>query len=247
MSPQQFQSAFFAELADPQALRGIFDHLPDVYFFVKDRQSRIVAASVTILERLGLRSEAEFIGTSDAQFFPPEVAAGYQADDRDIFKTGKPIIDRVEVWFDAHRNLEWCLTTKVPLRGRNGKIIGLMGVTRRDNRQLIHEPARDGARALAFLRRNIARAVSPAELARECGTSERTLHRKLKQAFGVTPYELSLRVRVQEAGEAILRTRTSIAEIAAAHGFCDQSSFTQHFRRRMGMTPKQFRQRYVSA
>ncbi|WP_081452801.1 AraC family transcriptional regulator [Verrucomicrobium spinosum] len=28
------------------------------------------------------------------------------------------------------------------------------------------------------------------------------------------------------------------------HGFCDQSTFAQHFRKRMGMTPLQFRKQY---
>ena len=43
--------------------------------------------------------------------------------------------------------------------------------------------------------------------------------------------------------EALAKTSASIIEIALNHGFCDQSAFTQQFRKRTGMTPKQFRVR----
>ncbi len=246
MSPQRLQSQFFAEMADPQAFRAIFDHLPDVYFFVKDRQSRIIAASSTILERFGLKSEWDFVGTTDEQFFPADVAADYVADDRQVFATGQPMIDRLEIWFDENRRLDWCLTTKVPLRGRNGRVIGLMGVTRREQDRSGRPLPGEAAQILRFLRRRSDRIVSAAELARECGMSERTLYRKVKKSLGVTPYELILRIRIQKAAEAILKTRASLAEIALAHGFCDQSSFTHHFRKRLGITPKQFRLRHLA-
>jgi transcriptional regulator GlxA family with amidase domain len=82
-----------------------------------------------------------------------------------------------------------------------------------------------------------------AELARACGLSERTLFRKVRQVLGITPYELMLRIRVQKAAEELILSSAKIIEIAINHGFCDQSTFTQHFRKRIGMTPKEFRNR----
>jgi AraC-like DNA-binding protein len=245
MSPQALQSTFFNQLADPAALRAIFEHLPEVYFFVKDRDSRLIAASCTILARLGMRHEHEFVGKLDTDVFPPQVAAAYRADDLRVFRTGRPLINRLEVWYDEGRNLEWCLTTKMPLRDRSGRIIGLMGITRRDAGRL--QPMVEGVagRAAMFLRHNTHRVLSVHELARAVGVSERTLNRKINEAFGVSPYEFMLRTRIQAAAEALLQGAESIASIALAHGFCDQSTFTQHFRKRMGMTPRQFRSQRV--
>jgi AraC-like DNA-binding protein len=245
MTSKQVQSAFFAQIADPQALRGIFEHLPDVYFFVKDRDSRLMAASSNILARLGMKTEAEFIGKSDEEVFPPLVAAAYRADDQQLFRTGKPLINRLEMWYDEKRNLDWCLTTKVPLRGRNGKIIGLMGITRRDagrGESLIEGEA---GRAAAYLRKNTHRVMTTQELAKAVASSERTLNRKINEAFGVSPYEFMLRTRIQASAEALMGSGASIADIALQHGFCDQSTFTQHFRKRMGMTPRRFRLRQM--
>jgi len=132
----------------------------------------------------------------------------------------------------------------VPLRGKNGKIIGLMGLTRRDEGRSRHQPSSEVTLIISHIQKNTGRILSTAELARECGLSERSLYRKIHHALGITPYELMLRIRIESAAEALIKTRDKVIDIANAHGFCDQSAFTQHFRKRIGMTPKQFRIRH---
>jgi AraC-like DNA-binding protein len=244
MSLPSIQSAFFASMADPQAFRLMFDQQPNVFFFVKDRESRLIAASEPMWTRLGLEREADVIGRLDEDIYPEQAAKAYRADDEFVFRTGKPLINRLEVWYDEQRTLSWFLTTKVPLRGQNGKIIGLMGLTRRDEGRSRHQPSSEVTLIVSHIQKNTSRILSTAELARECGLSERTLYRKIHQALGVTPYELMLRIRIEAAAEALIQTTDKVIDIAQAHAFCDQSAFTQHFRKRIGLTPKQFRMRY---
>ena len=244
MSLPSIQSAFFASMADPQAFRLMFDQQPNVFFFVKDRESRLIAASEPMWNRLGLECEADVIGRLDEDIYPEQAAKAYRADDELVFRTGKPLINRLEVWYDEQRTLSWFLTTKVPLRGDNGKIIGLMGLTRRDEGRSRHQPSSEVTLIVSHIQKNTSRILSTAELARECGLSERTLYRKIHQALGVTPYELMLRIRIEAAAEALIQTTDKVIDIAQAHAFCDQSAFTQHFRKRIGLTPKQFRMRY---
>jgi AraC-like DNA-binding protein len=244
MSTKSIQSAFFASMTDPQAFRLMFDQLPNVFFFVKDRESRLIAASEPMWIRLGLEGEADVIGRLDEDFYPEQAAKAYRADDALVFRTGKPLINRLEVWYDEQRTLTWFLTTKVPLRGKNGKIIGLMGFTRRDEGRNRHQPSSEVTLIVSHIQKNISRILSTAELARECSLSERTLYRKIHQALGVTPYELMLRIRIESAAEALIQTTDKVIDIAQAHAFCDQSAFTQHFRKRIGLTPKQFRMRH---
>jgi len=244
MSPKSLQNAFFASMADPQAFRLMFDQQPNVFFFVKDRESRLIAASEPMWTRLGLEGEADVIGRLDENFYPEQAAKSYRADDALVFRTGKPLINRLEVWYDEQRTLTWFLTTKVPLRGNNGKIIGLMGLTRRDEGRSRHQPTSEVTLIVSHIQKNTNRILSTAELAHECSLSERTLYRKIHQALGVTPYELMLRIRIESAAEALIQTTDKVIDIATAHGFCDQSAFTQHFRKRIGMTPKQFRMRH---
>ncbi|MGB4737485.1 MAG: hypothetical protein WBH50_04805, partial [Fuerstiella sp.] len=65
LDPRQLQQAFFSQLGDSQQFRGLFEHLPGVYFFVKDSKSRLMAASSSILQRFGLTNETQLIGTTD--------------------------------------------------------------------------------------------------------------------------------------------------------------------------------------
>jgi PAS domain S-box-containing protein len=244
MSGPRLQAEFFARMADPQAVREVFEHLPGVFFFVKDDQGRHIAANSITFERFGIRSERELVGATDEKFFPPEVAKAFREDDQKVIRSGKPLINRLEVWYDEQRNLAWFLTTKLPVRDRSGKIIGVMGITRRDEERMRHHDVREVTEAVNYARKNRDKNLTAEELARAVGLSERHLHRKLKETLGLTPHELMLRTRIQSAAEALAKTSEPIAQIALDHGFCDQSAFTQQFRRRTGMTPRAFRDRH---
>ncbi|MFN0076953.1 MAG: helix-turn-helix domain-containing protein [Prosthecobacter sp.] len=235
---------FFASLADPSLITDIFNHLPDVFFFVKNRDCLLISGSQNLLERLGAKNARDIAGRPDSDFFPEHVVKAFHIDDQLVFRTGKPLINRLEIWYDEQRTLSWFLTTKVPLRGKDGKIVGLMGITRRDANRSTYEAESGIATITAYVRKHCDRILTTAQLARACGVSERTLFRKVRQALNITPYELMLRIRVQKAAEALIPSADSILTIAIDHGFCDQSTFTQHFRKRLGMTPKQFRVRH---
>jgi hypothetical protein len=58
MSPKSIQSAFFASMTDPQAFRLMFDQQPNVFFFVKDRESRLITASLPMYSRFSPLSRA---------------------------------------------------------------------------------------------------------------------------------------------------------------------------------------------
>ena len=139
MAALRLQAEFFARIADPQAVRAIFEHLPGVFFFVKDDRGRHIAANSATYARFGIRGEEELVGAMDEKFFPPDVAKAYREDDERVIRSGKPILNRLEVWYDEQRNLNWFLCTKLPVRDRNGKVIGVMGITRRDEERLCAE------------------------------------------------------------------------------------------------------------
>lgn len=246
MSLSRFQSAFMQQLADPAGIRAIFEHLPDTYFFIKDREGRMVAASSAVLHRLGMKRESDFIGKVDADVYPEHLAEAYRADDLTVLKTGKPLLHRLEVWLDESGHPGWCVTTKLPLRGKNGGIVGVMGVSRKDPGSASPQLPDHAMQVVAWLRERAHCAISTQEIARGVKMSERTLHRRINESFGIPPYELALRIRIQAAAESLLSPPADIASIALAHGFCDQSAFTRHFRKRMGMTPRKFREQHQS-
>ena len=66
--------------------------------------------------------------------------------------------------------------------------------------------------------------------------------RQFKAATGLPPYQYVLLRRVERARQLLQGgTGLSLAEVAARAGFSDQSQFTLHFKRLVGVTPGQFR------
>lgn len=241
MSLTSMQKEFFSRIADPQAVRMILEHLPGVFYFVKDEHGRFMAANTATCVRCGVKGERDLIGASDADFLPPEIARAYREDDKKVMRSGKPLVNRLELFFDEQKGLDWFLTTKLPLRDRRGKVIGVIGVARRDEKRMMHHDVMKVTAAVKFARDHRRRMSTAADLAKAVGMSERQLYRDVRAALGVSPYELLLRTRIQSAAEELAQTSVPIIEIALSHGFCDQSAFTQQFRKRIGQTPRQFR------
>lgn len=82
---------------------------------------------------------------------------------------------------------------------------------------------------------------SAQELARALSTSERTLHRKLKQASGESPKTFIDRIRVETARMLLETSAKPVKELASSAGFADEASFRRAFRRFAGMAPSAYR------
>ena len=129
-------------------LQGLLDSIPDAIYF-KDRHSRFLRCSRAMAHKFGVEDPSLVVGKTDFAFYSEDHARPAFEDERRIIQTGQPIVGKkeLETWPDGHRT--WALTTKMPLRDRNGTIIGTVGVSKditvlvAAERQL--EQARDAA------------------------------------------------------------------------------------------------------
>ena len=63
-----------------------------------------------------------------------------------------------------------------------------------------------------------------------------------QRATGLPPHQFVIARRVERARQLLQAgTDLSLAEVAACTGFSDQSQFTHHYKRVVGVTPGQFR------
>jgi AraC family transcriptional regulator len=83
--------------------------------------------------------------------------------------------------------------------------------------------------------------TSVGALAREVGVNPATLARAYRRRYGRTVGERIRELRVEYAAKVLLTTSEPLSEIALRSGFCDQSHFTNVFRRLLGMTPAAYR------
>jgi len=93
--------------------------------------------------------------------------------------------------------------------------------------------------AQEYLRANLDRDPSLADLARVTGLARSPLLRSFVREIGMPPHQFLTQMRLREA-QRLLRLGEPAASVAAAIGFVDQSHFIKRFRSAYGMTPRQF-------
>lgn len=94
--------------------------------FRKDRQEKFTFGNQQFCKVLGKPLE-EIVGKTDFDFFPPELAAKYQSDDRRVMETGQPY-SIVEEHRPPGGKKMFVQVVKTPLYGPDGKINGLQGI-----------------------------------------------------------------------------------------------------------------------
>ncbi len=117
-----------AELALKRSLVSAFlENIPESVYF-KDRNSRFIAVSRSKAARHGC--EPDFLtGKTDFDIFGEQHARNARQDEEAILSSGQPILEKIErlVWPDGR--VTWSRSSKLPLRGENGEIIGTFGVS----------------------------------------------------------------------------------------------------------------------
>lgn len=107
-----------------QMLETAFSQSPD-YLYVKDRDSRFITVNENMIRLYRYRATAEMVGLSDFDLQRPPLAEELYHREQEVMRTGVPLIDSPE--HIAGRDL---LASKVPLRDKGGRVIGLAGITR---------------------------------------------------------------------------------------------------------------------
>lgn len=110
-------------------LRLVVDQVSD-YLFVKDRECRFVFANHAVAEDLGIENASDLLGRTDAEIHSQQLARKYEADELEVMRTGVPKIDFEEFVICQDGRRKWVSSSKFPLRGEDGVIYGLFGISR---------------------------------------------------------------------------------------------------------------------
>ncbi|MGR3616555.1 MAG: GlxA family transcriptional regulator [Paracoccaceae bacterium] len=98
------------------------------------------------------------------------------------------------------------------------------------------------ARANALMEASLEDPLPLADIARDLGTSTRSLQQQFRLRLNTTPQDHYLQLRLAEARRLVTDTDTSLLNVALATGFTSQSSFARAFRTAHGSTARDLRQ-----
>ena len=110
-------------------LHGLIDNIPD-FMYVKDLESRFLVANPKLAHVVGVGTPEELQGKTDFDFYPRELASAFYEDEQNVIRSGMPLYNREESVIDQAGNEVQILTTKVPVRDNQGRVIGIAGIGR---------------------------------------------------------------------------------------------------------------------
>jgi AraC-like DNA-binding protein len=236
------QTELFSQLAEPLIGEALFDCLTDLVFFVKNARYEYVVVNQTLVERCGLREKSELLGRRADDVFPSALGRTYRAQDERVLRTGDAVLNQLELHFYQSGGRGWCLTNKLPLRDRKGRVIGLVGISKD-----IHagndksEDYSQVAKAILFMQMNSHEPLRVRDLAARAELSEYQFEQRVRKIFQLTAGQLLQKTRMETAVRLLRKAGKPIAAIALDCGYSDQSAFTRQFRQTVGLSPSEYR------
>ena len=96
-------------------------------------------------------------------------------------------------------------------------------------RDLVHERSREP--------------LTVAQLARSAGVSRYHFLRLFRDAFGATPHQYLMRVRLERARKLLAADAASVTDVCMEVGFSSLGSFSSLFAKRVGLPPTGYRKK----
>ena len=110
----------------------LFETLIDVLpcrIFIRDREHRFQLLNAEYRRSLGVKTNAEVIGKRLSELFDDPRSTALIEEDEIVMTTGARIMHRIEFDTSPVELGKWLSVAKVPLRNREGKIEGIVGVS----------------------------------------------------------------------------------------------------------------------
>ncbi len=231
-----------SQLQSPFTGEELFDHLNDVVFFIKNARGEYLVVNRTLVERCNVADKSCLIGRTAAEVLRAPLGSSFAAQDQEVLQTGVPLLSQLELHVYTTQEVGWCLTTKLPLRDRQGAVIGLVGVS-----QDLRLPDMDAdeyehvADAIELAKSNLSNPPSVEDLAAKANLTRYQLDRRMQRVFGLTTGQWLLQLRIDEAQRLLAESHSPVAAIAMNVGYSCQSAFTRQFRKTTGMSPREYR------
>ena len=217
------------ELNEPSGLKGL-ERPVGVFAANDDRGYDIL--EFCRRHRLRVPQDALVVGTNNDAF---------------ICENCRPPLTSVQPDFEqegflAAKTLAALMKKRTPAPART-LFVGVKAVVRRDSTADVSVAGKLVQRAVVYIRRNALRGISVPDVARHLGCSRRLADLRFRELMGTTIGEAILTARLDEAKRLLAETKESVKEVAARCGYENANSLKNIFKRRFGMSMRDWRRR----
>ena len=110
-----------------------------------------------------------------------------------------------------------------------------------ENPASIHTTDRQVLQAARFINEHFRQQITAGDIAAAAGFSPNYLSRKFREAAGIGVHDYLVFIRLRNAAFELLTTDDSVTDIALRNGFSDSNYFKDVFKKKYGMTPREYR------
>lgn len=235
---------FLDQLQPGQISLVLFQAMPDVMFWIKNAKGEFIYFNDAFRGHLRVKPS---VGMRDTDMVAAEMAKVYMEDDRNVMENTKSIWNKVELVTTATDGVEWRATSKVPLKNRDGTVVGTAGISRRvgiTEGVPLPSQQRDMAAIVGAIYKSVDKDIKVSKIAESVGLSVSSLERLFKANMNTTPKQFIIQAKVSTACERLIGTQMSVKEIGVSVGYSDHANFTRGFRKVMNMSPSTYRRTY---
>ncbi|MEZ5961143.1 MAG: helix-turn-helix domain-containing protein [Hyphomonadaceae bacterium] len=235
------QTSGLLEALPIRQLEQVLDQLSNVSFCLKDCDLRYVGANAAMATLCGVSNRSEVLGSRADAFFDMTTSECWEAHDRAVLRTRRPSRQVMAKAVPLQGHHSWLLIGRWPILGDFGELAGIAAIAERlelsDRREQTY---RRVAEASQLIRCNLDGLIDVSDLAARFCVSVSQLERDFVSVFGVGPRRLFTKLRLELAVD-LLGEERSIADVAHACGYKDQSAFARQFGATFGMSPSKYR------
>lgn len=246
MEKRNNHEVFLSQVSLNEDFLQIFDFVPDVAFYLKDKKSRFMFINQKGSEVCGQANPLDVIGKTDHDFFDKSKADKYRKDDLTVFEKGEKILGRMEAAANQVGSERLIMTDKIPIRNKSGKIIGLAGLGRQVDQFKNETGSVDlFTKTVEYIQQNFQRKITVIKLAKMSAMSLSQFERRFRGAFGVSVGKYVTQLRISGSINLLIKSDLTIAEVAHSSGFYDQAHYCRAFKSTMKVTPSAYRKTFL--
>ncbi len=122
------EAKYETALAESRNLLTLVINTAPIRVFWKDRDLCYLGCNMAFAKDAGMAQPDDLIGKDDYQMGWAAQAELYLADDRAVMESGIAKVSYDEPQLTPNGQTIWLLTSKVPLRNKDGEVFGLLGI-----------------------------------------------------------------------------------------------------------------------